>query len=264
MAEDRIAQALVAAALEGGEIVRESFQTEAVRVAAEKSWGNFVTNIDLLVQERVFRSLRTTLPGVEVVGEESETHAIPEEAVIVDPLDGTLNFMHGYHEVAVSLGYWRCGRPVAGAVYNPIADDLFQAAGGHGALRNGTPIGPTQRSELRDCLFATGWPYDRREYPRVFRVLKRFADACREIRISGSAALNICYVAAGALDGYWEWGLFPWDLAGGAAVAFAAGCRLSTRSGADFDVAGHEIVVSNGPVHSEILRVLGEREESSG
>jgi myo-inositol-1(or 4)-monophosphatase len=256
MREECVAQALVAAALEGGEIVRESFQSGSVRVEGEKSRGNFVTNIDLRVQERVFRSLHATLPGVPVVGEESECVAIPEEAVIVDPLDGTLNFMHGYHEVAVSLGYWKRGKPVAGAVYNPITDDLFQGAFGYGALRNGSPVTPTTHTELYDCLLATGWPYERREHPLALSVLGRFASECQEVRISGSAALNICYVAAGALDGYWEWGLFPWDLAGGAAVALAAGCRLSTRTGEEFDVAGNEILVSNGAVHAEMLGVF--------
>jgi myo-inositol-1(or 4)-monophosphatase len=109
---------------------------------------------------------------------------------------------------------------------------------------------------VRDCLIATGWPYDHEEYGRVFNNLSLLSDRCQEVRTVGSAALNLCYVASGAFDGYWEWDLQPWDVAGGAVIALEAGCRLTALDGKPFRVDGSEVLASNGLIHQQMVELF--------
>jgi len=255
------AKPLIEAALEAGKTIREHYRTDRVEVRDRKSRADYVTNVDLMVQEEICRMIKPVFPGVTIIAEESaaeeaQPSETPREVIILDPLDGTLNFMHGYNEVAISMGYWKNNRPFAGVVYNPIAEDLFYATAGQGAFRNGKSIRPSSNRTLGECVLATGWPYDRSQYDRAFDVLSLSARACQEVRIAGSAALNICYVASGVFDAYWEWDLHSWDMAGGAVIALEAGCTLTSLDGSPFEKEGHEIVVSNRHIHDEMLKVL--------
>jgi len=249
---------LVNAALEAGKIIRERFRTEGVEIRDRRAAADFVTNVDLMVQEKLCEMIAPAFPRAAVIAEEGGEIESAPQMIILDPLDGTLNYIHGYERVAVSVGYWKDGKPAAGVVYDPLAEDLFQAACGRGAFRNGRPIRASGYQTLGDCVLATGWPYDRGEYDRVFRILDGVARTCQEVRISGSAALNICYVACGSLDGYWEWDLNPWDMAGGAVIALEAGCAVTSLAGGPFQALGGEILVSNGHVHEEMLHTLRE------
>lgn len=250
---------LLAAALEGGKVLKDHFQSEKVESRTKSGPSDLVTNADLKTQEAVIQILSWDLPGVQIIGEEKENEGASGEVIYVDPLDGTLNFFHGQRQFAVSLGYWVNGEPTAGVVFNPVDEDLFAAAVGQGAFRNGRPIRVSPYRRLSQSVLATGWPYDKKELPRVLNSLERLLPVSQEVRVWGSAALALCYLAAGNLEGYWEWGLYPWDIAAGVVIAREAGCRITSIDGGSFDLNGGEILATNGYVHEEMLQCLGGR-----
>ncbi len=248
---------LLAAALEGGRVLKEHFQSEKVESRTKTGPSDLVTNADLRTQEAIIRLLCRDLPGVQIIGEEKENEEASWEVIYLDPLDGTLNFFHGQRQFAVSLGYWVNGQPMAGVVFNPVDEDLFAATAGQGAFRNGRPIRVSPYRLLSQSVLATGWPYEKKELPRVLKSLERLLPVSQEVRVWGSAALALCYLAAGNLEGYWEWGLYPWDMAAGIVIAREAGCRITSIDGGSFDLNSGEILATNGLVHEEILECLG-------
>jgi len=252
---------LLAAALEGGKVLKEHFQTDKVEAKTKTSHADLVTNVDLKTQEAIIQILSRDLSGIQIIGEEKENEEASGEVIYVDPLDGTLNFFHGQRQFAVSIGYWIDRNPVAGVVFNPVDDDLFIAALGQGASRNGRPIRVSPYRHLSESVLATGWPYDKKELPRVLKSLERLLPVTQEVRVWGTAALAMCYLAAGALEGYWEWGLYPWDIAAGVVIAREAGCRISSIDGGPFELSSGAILATNGLVHEEILQYLSEMDE---
>jgi len=249
---------LVAAALEGGKVLKEHFQSEKVEAKTKSSHADLVTNADIKTQEAVIQILSRDLPGVQIIGEEKENEEASGEVIYVDPLDGTLNFFHGQRQFAVSIGYWVDRNPTAGVVFNPADDDLFFAVSGQGAFRNGRPIRVSTYRLLNQSVLATGWPYDKKELPRVLKSLERLLPVTQEVRVWGTAALAMCYLAAGNLEGYWEWGLYPWDIAAGVVIAGEAGCRITSMDGGPFELNQGAILATNGHVHEEMLRYLRE------
>lgn len=248
--------ALISAALAGGRLIREHFQTEGVEVSAKSSPGDLVTNIDLLAQESIITLLQRTLPGIPIVSEEKENANPPEEAIYVDPIDGTLNYVHGLGIFSVSIGYWRRGVPVAGVVYNPIEDGLYHAVKGEGAFRNNRPLRVSGVNRLDRSLLATGWPYTKSEIPRAIEMVSDVLPLVQEIRCLGSASMALCNVAAGNLDAYWEWGLEPWDISGGIAIVKEGGGEVTDLSGGELDIAAGRLVASNGMLHRQIVDLL--------
>ena len=257
----KVKEVLLTAALEGGKVLKEHFRSERVHASTKSSSSDLVTNADLKTQEVVIGLLSRDLPGVQIIGEEKENEEASGEVIYLDPLDGTLNFFHGQRQFAVSIGYWVDRSPVAGVVFNPVDDDLFFAVSGQGASRNGEPIQVSPHRRLSQSVLATGWPYDKKELHRVLGSLERLLPVSQEVRVWGSAALAMCYLAAGTLEGYWEWGLFPWDLAAGVVIAREAGCRITSIEGGSFDLNSGAILATNGHVHEEMLGYL--REEPS-
>jgi myo-inositol-1(or 4)-monophosphatase len=254
---------LLTAALEGGKILKEHFRSEKVRAKTKSNHADLVTNVDLKTQEAVIQILSRDLPGMQIIGEEKENEEASGEVIYVDPLDGTLNFFHGQRQFAVSLGYWVDRMPAAGVVFNPVDEDLFVAVSGQGAFRNGRSIRPSPYRRLSQSVLATGWPYDKKELPRVLRSLGRLLPVTQEVRVWGTAALAMCYLAAGALEGYWERGLFPWDIAAGVVIAREAGCRITSIEGGPFELASGEVLATNGHVHEEMLECLREEPENA-
>ncbi len=252
---------LLTAALEGGKILKKHFLSEKLEAKIKSSAADLVTNVDLETQETVIQILSRDLPGVQIIGEEKENEEASGEVIYLDPLDGTLNFFHGQRQFAVSIGYWVNEEPAAGVVFNPSDDDLFSAISGQGAFRNGKPIRVSPRRRLGQSVLATGWPYDKKELPRVLKSLERLLPVAQEVRVWGTAALAMCYLAAGALEGYWEWGLFPWDIAAGAVIAREAGCSITSIDGGLFELKQGAILATNGLVHEEMVTYL--REEVS-
>ena len=252
---------LLAAALEGGKILKEYFRSEKMEAKIKSSHADLVTNADIRTQEAVIHILTRDLPGVQIIGEEKENEEASGEVIYVDPLDGTLNFFHGQRQFAVSLGYWVDRTPSAGVVFNPVDEDLFVAALGQGAFRNGQPIRVSPYRHLSESVLATGWPYEKKELPQVLKSLELLLPVTQEVRVWGTAALAMGYLAAGALEGYWEWGLYPWDIAAGVVIAREAGCRITSIDGGPFELSSGAILATNGLVHEEMLQYLNEIDE---
>jgi myo-inositol-1(or 4)-monophosphatase len=257
----RVEEVLIAAALAGGKILKEYFRSEKVQAKTKSSYADLVTNVDLMSQETIVNILSGTLPGVQIIGEEKENAKASGEVIYLDPLDGTLNYYHGLNQFAVSLGYWAENKPMAGVVYNPVEDELFSAVAGKEAFRNGKPIRVSPAHTISQSFLATGWPYDKSQTPGVLRSLERLLFPSQEVRVLGTAALALCYVASGILEGYWEWGLYPWDVAAGIVIVREAGGLITSPEGGAFHLESGAILASNGLVHEEMLGYLREEKE---
>ena len=264
-------KALLSAATAAGKIIKKRFRSRRIDRTRKSAIGDYVTNVDLEAERKIRQILRAAFPEALLIGEEggaqeakaaTTTTADRREAIYIDPLDGTLNFIHGFDLFAVSIGYWKNGEPIAGVVYNPVAGELFYAARGQGAFRNGVPIEASKNRSLGDSLIATGWPYNKQESAVLLRYAGRFLQKAQEVRAIGCASLALCYVAAGFFDGYWEWDLYPWDLAAGVVIALEAGCRITDLRGEGFRLESGAVVSSNGLIHDEILEGLKEQGET--
>jgi myo-inositol-1(or 4)-monophosphatase len=176
---------------------------------------------------------------------------------VIDPLDGTMNYAHGYPRFCVSVGIQREGKGEIGVVYDPLLDELFQAQRGKGATRNGKPLRVSKVDSLGRALLATGFAYDvHQSFDDNIDHFARFVKRARGLRRDGSAALDLCYVAAGRFDGFWELKLKPWDVAAGGLIVEEAGGRLSDFSGNPSKGDGRETLASNGLLHEQMLALL--------
>ena len=176
---------------------------------------------------------------------------------VIDPLDGTTNYAHGYPRFCVSIGVEFDGARTVGVIYDPLMDELYHAVVGRGAFLNGRPIRVSEETSLDRALLATGFAYDRRRSEQDnLDNFAAFLKAARALRRDGSAALDLCYVASGRLDGFWEFKLAPWDVAAGYLIVEEAGGRCSDLSGAAPPASGDEVVASNGRIHQAMLEVL--------
>lgn len=245
-------------ALAAGRIHRRYFRQNPE--IQKKGRIDLVTAADLEV-ERVFRALiAEEWPTHAVLGEEGARAAPASTARcrwIVDPLDGTTNFAHGLAIYCISIALEVDGRIELGVVFDPMAGELFTAVRGDGARLNGHPIRVSPTSELIDGLLCTGFPYtiqDRRG--TQVEVFAAFLENCRAVRRLGSAALDLCYVAAGRFDAFWEEQLHPWDVAAAALIVLEAGGEVTGYGGRPFDLFRGQIVASNGRLHPEVIRVI--------
>lgn len=227
------------------------------RFSHKKERVNLVTDADKGSERLIVRSLRKRFPRHQIVGEEGADVRVDSAfRWFVDPLDGTVNFVHGLPIFSVSIGLTFLGRPVAGVVYDPTRDDLFSAVATLGARRNGRPIRVSSNAALRDALLVTGFPYSLSGRRRQARLFEKFVLRSRAVRRLGSAAIDLCYVAAGLFDGFWEFGLRPWDIAAGVVILQEAGGRFTDFSGAPGTITQGDVVASNSRIHAAMLRVL--------
>lgn len=226
-------------------------------VARKSSRADLVTQADRVSEEMLRERLLTARPGSAFFGEETgATAGTSGERWIVDPLDGTTNFVHGFPFFCVSIGYERGGVIEAGVVYNPALEELFVARRGGGASRNGVPLRVSRTEVLAESLLCTGFkPGPGGLYPNLGNFVA-FSDRSHAVRRVGAAALDLCYVALGAFDGFWEYGLNPWDVAAGSLIVAESGGRVSNADGSAFSVDGRAIVASNGRIHDEMVAVL--------
>jgi len=250
----------VRAALAAGELHREKFGSEyRVDFKGEK---NLVTEVDRASEEVIIDVLRKAYPGCDILAEESGPAAQGSPfRWIVDPLDGTTNYAHGFPWFAVSIALETEGKVRVGVIYHPMMNELFTAVLGEGARLNGRVISVSRRRPLGECLLATGFPYDRtRTNENNFRNFIEFQLAARGVRRAGAAALDLAYVAAGRLDGYWECKLHPWDVAAGKLLVEEAGGSVTNHAGEPYVLTDHRILASNGLVHREMLEILALRD----
>jgi len=230
---------------------------------------DLVTEYDRRAERVVIEGLARRHPDHAVLAEESGASppasarpsggstASPSVRWIVDPLDGTTNFAHNYPFFCVSVAAEVEGALTAGAVYDPVRDELFSAAAGSGATLNGAALEVSDIEQVEDALLVTGFPYDVREHPeRSLPLFEAFLMRAQGVRRDGSAALNLCYLAAGRFDGFWEGHLSPWDMAAGVLIVREAGGRVTNYEGGEFRLERPEILASNGRIHEEMTTLL--------
>ncbi len=218
---------------------------------------NLVTAADRAAEDYLRERLGHERPGDSILGEEGGGEISGDRVWVLDPLDGTTNYAHGYPAWCVSIALMSNGRSVVGAVYDPTHDELFSAQLGSGAWLNGRKLAVSRQPVLDQAFIATGFPYDLREHPD--EVLAPFNAMVRQtlgVRRPGSAALDLCYVAAGRFDGFWEFGLFPWDTAAAALMVSEAGGRVTSREGGDWHPGQKFITASNSLIHDDMLKVI--------
>ena len=222
---------------------------------------NLVTDADRAAEQCIIDHIRGSFPFHRFLAEErgSVEQAPSPYLWIIDPLDGTTNFAHGYPTYCVSIGLEYKGRCILGVIYDPSRDELFTAIEQHGAQLNGRSIHVSETATLDNSLLVTGFAYDIRETPRNnLDHFCKFALKAQGLRRTGSAALDLCYVASGRFDGFWEVRLNPWDMAAGFVIVREAGGRLTDFSGKDLSIYGQELVASNGQIHEAMLTVLNQ------
>ncbi len=248
-------------ALEAGAILRD-YQSREFSVS-KKGRFDLVTEADLAIEELVISRILERFPGHSILAEETGLRQIqagtPRFRWIVDPLDGTTNFAHRYPFFCVSIALEVDGRLVLGVVYDPMAEDLFSALKGDGAQLNGEPIRVTSEAALSESLLCTGFASHRQQVLHNLQLFQDFILSSQAVRRTGSAALDLCYVAAGRLEGFWELSLHPWDVAAGALIVEEAGGRVSRLDGSLLQLERPDIVASNGGIHDQMLQTIENR-----
>ena len=256
---DPLAEGAVQAVLEAGELLADP---AAVRSIRAKSETDYVTNVDLAVQEFLREHLAALAPDVQFMAEEQDNSALDltRPCWILDPVDGTTNLIHQFQHSAISLALAEGGQIVFGVVYNPYTEECFAACRGGGALRNGVPIHVSDVSRLEDSLLSTGTVPGRRELAdAAFRQMRALYDRCQDVRRTGCASLDLCWVACGRLDGYVELSLQPWDYAAGMRIAAEAGGKVTAPDGSPLSLReGGPLLASNGRLHSALQAILKE------
>ncbi len=247
------------AALVGGSIIHKLYNTP--HTIEMKGIINLVTEADVASESAVIASLNEDAPGIDIMAEESagdDLQAPTGSVWVIDPLDGTTNFAHGFPFFAVSIALLKDGVPQIGVVYCPMQDEMFAACRGNGAWLNGTPIRTTDTKFLVEALVATGFPYDiHKNLDAVLGQIRAILPKVRDIRRAGAAAVDLAYVACGRLDGFWEMDLQPWDTAAGWLLVTESGGVVSDFSGQAYSPFTPEILAANSPLHPLLTDLLG-------
>jgi myo-inositol-1(or 4)-monophosphatase len=247
------------AVLEAGAIHRAHYG-RSIRVA-KKGAIDLVTEVDFAVERRIRELIESRFPSHAILAEESDDPAQryvkPGFCWVIDPLDGTTNFAHGLPIFAVSVGLEHDGEAVFGAVYDALRQELFTAERGQGAFLNGERLQVSHADSLIESLLCTGFPYDiHKRADELVALFARFLATARAVRRLGSASLDLCYVAAGRLDGFWEGQLKPWDTCAGALIVEEAGGRVTGWDGVQYQSRQESLVATNGRIHEAVLDVI--------
>lgn len=248
----------ISAACEAGGILRDMIGR--IRHVRYKGVVDLVTEADELSERHIMNRLRESFPDYQILAEESgQSDPSKKESTsrwIVDPLDGTVNYAHGYPIFAVSIALEVSGVIELGVVYVPPLDELFVAERGAGATLNGEPIHVSAIDQLIQSMVTTGFPYNLEERGQNIVHWGNFIHATQAVRRDGSAAMDLCYVAAGRFDGFWERWLNPWDVAAGALIVNEAGGMVTDFQGQPFSVYRRECLASNGLIQDQMIKVL--------
>jgi myo-inositol-1(or 4)-monophosphatase len=256
---EEFVNAALIAVHKAGELLQANWmQTKQIETKSDLT--DLVTNVDKEADAMITHFLRSTFPDHSIVSEESPaTQGKDPYCWYIDPIDGTTNFAHTYPHFSVSIALAQGTSMIVGVVYDPLRDETFCAQRDKGATLNGTPIHVSSVSSLGRSLLLTGFPYDRRQRSEFYlRFYQAFMLRTQGVRRSGCASLDLCYVAAGRADGFWEWRLYPWDTAAGGLIVEEAGGRMSDFSDDPFDLFGEQTLASNGLVHQEAVTILQE------
>jgi myo-inositol-1(or 4)-monophosphatase len=250
-----------------GSAVLEYFRHELRITAKDSRPGaiDIVTDADRASEEIVLEAIRREFPNHDILTEESEIEAKGSEWLwLIDPLDGTVNFAHGYPLFCVSIALAEQGKLVAGMVYDPLRQEAFSAFRGAGAFLNGQPIRVSSAEQLNRSVVSTGFPYDRAFTPENnVAEFSTIVTKVQGIRRGGSAAIDLSYVACGRLDGFWELKLKPWDMAAGMLLVEEACGKVTDRTGYPTDFYTQSVVATNGNIHPILIALLAEAAEKA-
>lgn len=255
-----IKEVLLDATREAGKIIQHYFNGK-FNIGHKEGINNLVTEVDKLSEARIIEVIRDSFPGHSIISEEiGELLQQSDYQWIIDPIDGTVNFAHGIPLCCVSIGLLHRNELVMGAVYNPMMNELFFAEKGRGATLNGAPISVSRKKLFKTAFLVTGFPYnwpDESEHP--IKVFERMVLEGLPVRRLGSAAIDLCWVACGRFDGFWEYNLQPWDVAAGYLMVLEAGGRVTDFKGKAFNVFDKQTLATNGLIHDDMIRVIRQR-----
>jgi len=251
----------VRAARRAGEIiVRSLVRVESLQITS-KGRNDFVSEVDRAAEREIIQIIRKHYPDHAILAEESGSSGEHATVWIIDPLDGTTNFLHAFPQFAVSIAVQHRGRLEIGVIYDPMRQELYTAARGDGAHLDNRRIRVSKQRGLEGALIATGFPHheDQRRYmDSYFAMMRTLTMTTAGMRRPGSAALDLAYVAAGRVDGFWEIGLKAWDTAAGTLLIREAGGLCTDMRGAPLDLRGPHILADNGALHAEMVAMFGE------
>jgi len=247
--------------LEAGEIVKEGYLKPVD--ADKKSVTELVTKYDKAVEDFLISKIAPLYSEFEIVGEESfKGGKLPAKAIFIDPIDGTTNFVHKIPHLGISVAIWDNNTPIEAIVYNPILNEFYFAKRGEGSFLNGKKISVTTEDSLQNSIIATGFPYVKhqmgKEYWWVIDSLKKLLPKIRDIRRLGAAAIDLCYLAEGKVNGFYEVNLQPWDVAAGILIVIEAGGKVSGIKGVEYKLDNQIFVASNSKIHNSLLDNLGD------
>ena len=247
----------VKAARRAGNIINRAAQNLDILAVTQKAANDFVTEVDRDAERAIIKILLDAYPGHSILAEESGASGHSEFRWIIDPLDGTTNFLHGFPQYAVSVALEHKGVITQAVIYDPVRNDLFTASRGRGAYLNDHRIRVSRRIRIEQSLLGTGFPF--REFSQVDAYLAMFRDLTQKtagIRRAGAATLDLAYVAAGRLDGFWEFGLSPWDMAAGSLLIVEAGGLVGDFEGNSGYLESGRIVAGNPKVFAQLIQAL--------
>jgi len=249
--------AVRAARAAGNVILRYLNRVEGLAVE-EKARHDYVSEVDKLAEAEIIKELRKSFPDHAFLGEESGSIGKSDKVWVIDPLDGTHNYLHGFPHFCVSIGFLDHGDPVHGVIYDPLRDELFTASKGDGAFLNDRRLRVAKRENLSGALLCTGFPYRQRKHlDAQFNMTRALLAEAEDIRRTGSAALDLAYVAAGRLDGYFEIGLKPWDMVAGCLLVREAGGKYCDFQGKEGIPASGNLIAGNLPVATAMTKIIG-------
>jgi len=257
-----IKKAAIGAAKEAGRILLDGM-TQKLTITY-KGELDLVTQMDTLSEQSIVTNIKTHFPDHQILAEEGNNHESDSPyRWVIDPLDGTTNYAHRFPCFCVSIAVEYEGSIAMGVIYDPIRKELFFAEKGKGATLNRQPLSVSSRPILKESLLVTGFAYNLRDNPNNnLNHFSRLLMKAQGIRRLGSAALDLCYVAAGRLDGFWELNLKPWDTAAGFLILTEAGGSVTNFAGEPFSIDQREILATNGKIHQEMVDVLTQGEKS--
>jgi myo-inositol-1(or 4)-monophosphatase len=242
---------------EAGEIIRDGFGKN-FGIEYKTNVSNLVTDIDKTSEKHIKDFIQKKYPGHSILAEESgELRKDSEYLWVIDPIDGTTNFAHGLPIFSVSIGLQKNNHTIAGVVYDVMQDITYTAEEGSGSFSNSEKISVSTNIELSHCVLATGFPYNIAENPEnAIEKFTALTKASRGMRRLGSAAIDLCYVAKGVFDGFWEIYLHPWDICAGKLIVEEAGGEVTDFKGKAIDIYSHNILATNGLIHKKMIEII--------
>ena len=245
----------ISVAKEAGRILRDNIGKIQSEHVEDKNPFDYVTEIDRSCEQLIIKSIKKYYPDHAILAEESGASSNKNRFCwIIDPLDGTTNFIHGVAHSAISIALQEANEIVLGVIYDPYRDELFYAEKGKGAYCNADRISVSSQGNINNCLIGTGFPFKSRQFlDRYWRVLSEIFMEVSGIRRTGSAALDLCYVACGRFDGFWELKLSPWDIAAGSIIVNESGGKITDFEGGNNHIWNGDVIATNSIIHRTIL-----------